>query len=138
MSIKFLVLGGGYFGLGGGGGKCRFYFYGRGDFGERILFKVPEAHHLEGHNPPRGSPRKFASQKALRGSLRGFCGGLSEGSAGSAGFCGVRGIFRGFFFFRGLVTLCLRPSGTVGILFRPSWKMWRIFSRNFLRPLFSW
>ena len=31
MSIKFLVLGGGgYFGF--GGGKCRFYFYGRGDF----------------------------------------------------------------------------------------------------------
>ena len=34
MSIKFLVLGGGGdFGL-GGGGKCRFYFYGRGDFSE--------------------------------------------------------------------------------------------------------
>ena len=24
--------GGGYFGFGGGGGKCRFYFYGRADF----------------------------------------------------------------------------------------------------------
>ena len=34
MSIKFLVLGGGYFGFGGGGGKCRFYFYGRGDVSE--------------------------------------------------------------------------------------------------------
>ena len=35
MSIKFLVLGGGGGMLGlGGGGKCRFYFYGRGDFSE--------------------------------------------------------------------------------------------------------
>ena len=35
MSIKFLVLGGGgYSGFWGGGGKCRFYFYGRGDFSE--------------------------------------------------------------------------------------------------------
>ena len=34
MSIKFLVLGGGgILGL-GGGGKCRFYFYGRGDFSD--------------------------------------------------------------------------------------------------------
>ena len=34
MSIKFLVLGGGgYFGF-GGGGECRFYFYGRADFSE--------------------------------------------------------------------------------------------------------
>ena len=32
MSIKFLVLGGGILGL--GGGKCRFYFYGRGDFSD--------------------------------------------------------------------------------------------------------
>ena len=30
LSIKFLVLGGGYFGF--GGGECRFYFYGREDF----------------------------------------------------------------------------------------------------------
>ena len=35
MSIKFLVSGReGYFGFWGGGGKCRFYFYGRGDFSE--------------------------------------------------------------------------------------------------------
>ena len=35
MSIKFLVLGGGVFWVwGGGGGKCRFYFYGRADFSE--------------------------------------------------------------------------------------------------------
>ena len=34
MSIKFLLLGGGgYFGF-WGGGECRFYFYGRGDFSE--------------------------------------------------------------------------------------------------------
>ena len=34
LSIKFRVLGGGVFlGL-GGGGKCRFYFYGRADFSE--------------------------------------------------------------------------------------------------------
>ena len=32
MSIKFLVLGGGILGL--GGGECRFYFYGRADFSE--------------------------------------------------------------------------------------------------------
>ena len=31
MSIKFRVLEGGF---GGGGGKCRFYFYGREDFSE--------------------------------------------------------------------------------------------------------
>ena len=41
-------------------------------------------------------------QRALRGSLRGSCGALR----------GVRGIFRGL---SGVVTLCLWPSGTVGI-----------------------
>ena len=36
MSIKFLVLGGGggIWVLGGGGWKCRFYFYGREDFSD--------------------------------------------------------------------------------------------------------
>ena len=35
MSIKFLVLGGGVFWVfGGGGGECRFYFYGRAEFSE--------------------------------------------------------------------------------------------------------
>ena len=34
MSIKFLVLGGGVFWVLGGGGECRFYFYGREDFSE--------------------------------------------------------------------------------------------------------
>ena len=38
LSIKFLVLGGGVFWvLGGGGGKCRFYFYGREDFSDFLL-----------------------------------------------------------------------------------------------------
>ena len=44
------------------------------------------------------------SQRALRGSLRGFCRAL-RGSAG------VHGIFRGF---PGVVTLCFWPSGAVG------------------------
>ena len=49
----------------------------------------------EGHNPPR----------------------LSEGSAGVSsrvlrGSAGLRGIFRGFL---GVVTVCLWPSGTVGL-----------------------
>ena len=36
VSVKFLVLGGGgYFGF--GGGECRFYFYGRGDFSGNCL-----------------------------------------------------------------------------------------------------
>ena len=57
---------------------------------------------IRGAQPPRGSPRKFVSQRALRRSLRGLCGGLSEGSAEvsprvlrglSEGSAGVRGIF---------------------------------------------
>ena len=37
MPIKFLVLGGGgvFWVLGGGEGKCQFYFYGRWHFSER-------------------------------------------------------------------------------------------------------
>ena len=35
MSIEFLVLGVGGFGV-WGGGKCRFYSYGRGDFSEIV------------------------------------------------------------------------------------------------------
>ena len=50
----------------------------------------------EGHNPPRGSLRQFASQRALRGSLRGLCGVLSEGSSGSLrGSAGFSKVFRG-------------------------------------------
>ena len=49
----------------------------------------------EGHNTPHGSPRKFASQRVLRG----LCKGLFEVSAGlcgvSAGLCGgPRGFLR--------------------------------------------
>ena len=33
MPLKFPFLGGGLFG-GGGGGECRFYFYGRADFSD--------------------------------------------------------------------------------------------------------
>ena len=36
VSIRFFVLGGAILGL-GGGGKCRFYFYGHGDFSELHL-----------------------------------------------------------------------------------------------------
>ena len=36
MSIKFLVLGGGW----GGGGKCQFYFYGREDFSDEWGSKI--------------------------------------------------------------------------------------------------
>ena len=38
MSIKFLLLGGGGFGVLGfwGGGECRFYFYGRADFSDNL------------------------------------------------------------------------------------------------------
>ena len=54
---------------------------------------------FEGHNAPRGSPRKFASQGALRGPLRGLCGvsprvlrGLCGALRGSAEFSeGFRG-----------------------------------------------
>ena len=53
--------------------------------------KVPEGH-LPGAQP---SARKFASQRALRGSLRGSAGVSPRALRGSAG---VRGIFRGFFF----------------------------------------
>ena len=55
---------------------------------------------LEGHHPRHSATLSEetclsegsagVSQRALRGSLRGLCGGLSEGSAGSLrGFCGV-------------------------------------------------
>ena len=38
VSIKFLVFGGGEFGFFlGGGGECRFYFYGRADFSEKKI-----------------------------------------------------------------------------------------------------
>ena len=43
MTIKFLVLGGGYFGFLGGGGECGFYFCGRGDFSEHERFSFAPA-----------------------------------------------------------------------------------------------
>ena len=60
------------------------FFYGRKDFSD----KVPEGHR----------PRGTTLREALRGNLplRGLCGGLSEGSAGSLrGFCGVSAGFCG-------------------------------------------
>ena len=52
MSMKFLVLGGGILGLGGGpprGGECRFYFYGRADFsGSRVVQNLV----VQLRNPP--------------------------------------------------------------------------------------
>ena len=65
MSIKFLVLGGGglfWVFLGGGGEKCRFYFYGRADFSEFMCSgyhqlpykKSVSVHPLEG---PTRKPR---------------------------------------------------------------------------------
>ena len=60
-----------------------------GTFAKTTLFKVPEGHH----------PRGTTLREALRGNLplRGLCGGLSEGSAGSLrGFCGgLCGVLRG-------------------------------------------
>ena len=73
----------------------------------RVHSKVPEGHH----------PRGTTLREALRGKLplRGLHGGLSEGSAGVSPrvLRGSRGILRGF---PGVVTLCLRPSGTVGYI----------------------
>ena len=40
MSIKFLVLGGGGVFSVLGGGECRFYFYGRGDFSDFLIVKM--------------------------------------------------------------------------------------------------
>ena len=71
--------------------------------GRKILFKVPEGHH----------PRGTTLREALRGNspLRGLCGGLSEGSAGSLRGCGVSAGFcggpRDFPRVPGVVTLCL-------------------------------
>ena len=60
-----------------------------------VFSKVPEGHH------PRGTTLRVA--EALRGNLplRGLCGGLSKGSAGSLrGFCrvsaGLCGVSAGF------------------------------------------
>ena len=57
MSIKFRVLGGGFF---GGGGKCRFYFYGREDFSENGGFPDTRT------NPNRADPKPRESQRNER------------------------------------------------------------------------
>ena len=74
MSIKFLVLGGGGGILVWGGGKCRFYFYGRGDFSEprKDSVSAPNcksqvASDLESQNPNR---RNFPQITASRSSDR--------------------------------------------------------------------
>ena len=64
---------------------------------------------IRGAQPPRGSPRKFASQRALRGSLTGLCAGLSEGSAG---LCGILRGPRDFARVSRVVTLCLWTVGS--------------------------
>ena len=57
-----------------------------------IVFQSSGWSPCKGHNPPRGSLTKFASQSSqgpLRGSLRGFCGvsaGVCRALRGSAGF----------------------------------------------------
>ena len=56
--------------------------------------KVPERVTIRAAQPSARLSEEIASQRALRGSLRGLCGGPLWG------FCGV--------------TLCLWPSGTVG------------------------
>ena len=48
MSIKFLVLGGGVFGV-WGGGECRFYFYGRADFSDNFVEPGTPLFHDPGH-----------------------------------------------------------------------------------------
>ena len=63
MSVKFRFFGGGVFG--GGGGECRFYFYGRADFSEKRqvdkwhLFRMPTERggisFLLGNNDPEKS-----------------------------------------------------------------------------------
>ena len=108
--------------------KCLFFFqdlegltevFGRmsaGISGQKLLLwaefsflnsEVPEGHH----------PRGTTLREALRGNLplRGLCGGLSEGSAGSLrGFCGVSAGFcggpRDFPAFPGVVTLPRGPK----------------------------
>ena len=73
--------------MGQKGGPKRAIF-GHKKFSSLFFSKVPERHH----------PRGTTLREALRGNLplRGLCGGLSEGSAGSPrGFCGVSPRFWG-------------------------------------------
>ena len=66
MSIKFFVLGGGgYFGF-WGGGKCRFYFYGREDFSD--TYPYPTVSDFAGRNSDHG-PSKTQTKTQPRQSL---------------------------------------------------------------------
>ena len=83
----------------------------------RFISQVPEGPPSEGHNPARGSLRKFASQRALRGflSLRGLCAGSAESLPRVLqGSAGIRRIFRGF---SGVVTLLGDGETTIKIKF---------------------
>ena len=53
-----------------------------------FLFYSSRGSPSEGHNPPRGSPRKFAPQGALQGLSEGSAGVSPRVLRGSAGFCG--------------------------------------------------
>ena len=88
-----------------------------GSFGSEMLangeltilkFRRDTIRAVHWYNPPRGSPRRFASQSALRGCLSGLCGvsprALRVSPSVLRGSAGVHGIFRGF---SGVVTLCL-------------------------------
>ena len=58
MPIKLLVLGG-VLGVLGGGGQCRFYFYGRGDFSENwwcLHYFLPKGGHTFAKVPRQKSP----------------------------------------------------------------------------------
>ena len=65
MSIKFLALGeGGYF-VFGGGGKCRFYVYGRGDFSDNLV-------------DPAGVVENWFTNRRLGSTLSAFPGKTAE------------------------------------------------------------
>ena len=75
--------------------------------GLRVRVPITRLSAPKSHNRNR-SPRKFASQRVLRG----LCGGLFEGSAGSPR--GSAGVCRSPWDFPRAVTLSLWPWGTVG------------------------
>ena len=64
MSIKFLVLGGGVFWVWGGGGECRFYFYGRADFSDiSIPLRFRKSASALGKRAPTVQKKNEASKK---------------------------------------------------------------------------
>ena len=62
MPIKFLVLGGGILVFLGGGGECRFYFYGREDFSESVFVNFSRLSQLL-PSDTRQKPGSFAARK---------------------------------------------------------------------------